>query len=84
MTSTNDVLEYLLAHPGWHYGVDLVKAGLSNRATIYIHLGRLVESGYAEERDSSEAAPPGQNPRLQYRATGKRVPVDADLSPVGA
>lgn len=76
MSSRDSVLDYLLAHPGWHYGLELVEAGISSRAGIYVHLGSLEEQGYVERRTSSELPPPGFLPRQQYRATGKRIPID--------
>lgn len=74
------ILNWLLDHPGWHYGLDLVKANVAGRSAVYTELGRLEEDGYVETR---EVAPefPGALPRVQHRATGKRIPVDGDLSP---
>jgi hypothetical protein len=66
------ILEYLLENPGWHYGLGLVKAGVGSRGTIYVGLGRLVEAGYVEMRDSPDGPPPyGGPPRPQFRATRK-------------
>jgi DNA-binding PadR family transcriptional regulator len=73
-----EVLQFLLEHPGWYHGLDIVKAGVSSRGVIYVHLGRLVEQGYVEERDSPEPPVPGGLTRRQYRATGKRIPIDAE------
>ena len=78
------VLEHLLAHPGWHYGVDLVHAGVAGRMVIYIHLGDLEEEGYVQRRDSPEPPRPGCLPRPQYRATGRLIPADSSLSPLSA
>lgn len=78
------LLQYLIDHPTWHYGLDLVKAGQGNRGTIYISLGRLEEDGYIEQRLEPEPSVPAlQLRRTQYRATGKRVP-EPDMGGVPA
>jgi hypothetical protein len=77
------VLEYLLAHPGWH-GLDLVNAGVARQSAIYMYLVNLKEDGYVERRDSLEPQRPGYLPRPQYRAIGQLIPVDSSLSPAGA
>ena len=76
MTTTERVLQYLLDNAGWHYGLDIVKAGISNRAYIYFHLDRLIQEGYVEDRVSTEKPlNPDCLPRHEYRATGKLMPV---------
>lgn len=67
------LLQYLINHPTWHYGLDLVKAGLGGRGTIYIALGRLEEDGYIKRRDDPEPKYNGIV-RVQFRATEKRAP----------
>jgi hypothetical protein len=59
-----DLLLYLMINPGWHYGLDLVAAGLAGRSSIYVHLGRLQERGLVERIDSG-----GFWDRPMYRAT---------------
>ena len=78
MNSKKAVLEYLLAHPVWHYGMELVNAGLASRSTIEVYLCDR-EKGSVVRRDSPE--PP---PRPQYRAIGRQIPVDTSPSPAGA
>ena len=53
------VLEYLLHHPGSHYGLDMVNAGDAAGRMIYVHLGSLEEKGYLEGRHSPEPPRPG-------------------------
>lgn len=71
------LLSYLQDHPGWHYGLDLVRAGVGSRSTVYIGLSALEEGGFVESRLT--AGVPGSSfERPQYRATGKRVPDEGD------
>lgn len=63
----DDILLWLVIRGGWHYGLDLVKAGIAHRGSVYIHLARLQEQGLVERRD--EAQPdPRVGARPQFRA----------------
>jgi DNA-binding PadR family transcriptional regulator len=62
------ILELLLEHGGWMYGLELVKAssGRLGRGTVYIHLDNLEVRGHVESRE--EPLSTGL-PRRQYRIT---------------
>lgn len=67
------ILEYLKAHPDWHYGLDIVKAGLAKRWNVFISLGHLEENGFVKSRrEPKHTELPVR--RVQYRATGKPIP----------
>ena len=46
-----DCYQWLLAHPGWHYGLELVAAGVTGRSMLYVRLARLEGLGLVERRD---------------------------------
>jgi DNA-binding transcriptional ArsR family regulator len=65
-TRRQRILDWMRADPGWHYGLDLVKAGLASRSTIYIHLAKLQDLGLVEFRWETPVRPGVVRP--QYRA----------------
>ena len=68
-----DCYAWLLAHPGWHYGLELVAAGVTSRYPLYVRLGQLEELGLVERRLAPHETnhPTGALPRRQYRAVPK-------------
>lgn len=48
MMKTLLLLRFLIRNPGWHYGLDLVDAGLCSRFTIYSRLYTLERIGLIE------------------------------------
>jgi len=70
------LLVYLQEHPVWHYGLDLVKAGVHGRTLIYVRLSQLEDMGYVERREVDAVDHLGRRfigKRVQFRATGKRL-----------
>jgi hypothetical protein len=63
------ILDWLRANPGWHLSIDVVNAGLADRTTVYIYLGRLEERGLIES-SFEDLKPPRRFPRPVYRAAG--------------
>lgn len=72
MRGTDKVLTYLKANPGWHYGLDIVKAGVCGRMNIYLYLGRLEELGLVERMEGAKTHP--GLPRPLYRAALPKAP----------
>ena len=66
-----DCYTWLLSHPGWHYGEELVQAGVTSRGMLYIRLTMLEERGLVERRLEPDPPRLPQLPRHQFRA---RVP----------
>ena len=60
------VLEWLRSHPGWHFGLEIVEAGVSGRGWIYVILARLEERGLVERMEGAKTNP--GPPRPLYRA----------------
>jgi hypothetical protein len=78
MTTKERLLDYLRAHPEWHYGLDLVKALGISRATIYIYLGGLEETGLVERREGVKTSPGLARPPLP---SGALCAMKHDLKP---
>ena len=69
MNKTLHLLGYLIANPGWHYGLDLVaaKPKICSRWTIYTRLASLEEAGLVERGDDTSANIAIGLPRPRYR-----------------
>jgi len=70
-----DVLQWLTANPGWHFGLDMIRAGVSTRGDIYIQLSRLEQRGLVERRDepSLKAGILGRRPLFRAVMTHDQV-----------
>lgn len=63
-----DIHLWLMIEGGWHYELDIVKAGVASGRSVYIHLTRLVDQGLIERRDEPEPDTRFIGPRPQFRA----------------
>jgi hypothetical protein len=51
------ILEWLRSDPRWHYGLDIVGAGVVDRSSVYIYLGRLLGKGLVQRMDGAKTNP---------------------------
>jgi hypothetical protein len=64
------LLRWLVDRPGPHYGIDMVKAGLGGRASIYVMLARLQDVGFVKQEEGPwEPLEKGAMKRPVFRAT---------------
>jgi DNA-binding HxlR family transcriptional regulator len=49
-----DIYVWLLRHPGWQYGEDMVKAGVTGRTLLYIRLTALEDRGLVVRREDED------------------------------
>lgn len=74
-TAEDRIHRWLVANPGWHYGLDICKGADSSRGSIYFWLSRLEEAGKVERMDGAKTHP--GIPRPLYRAATTDSPANA-------